>query len=787
MDRPRSAARRAGKAPVRKSNRAVTMESLASDFATITGIAPEYDEAFQAVLAQAVLYLAGRTLRPLEIRRREFLGHVNWKFRVNADVLGAFYAGAANRGITFHYHYKKAIQRAFDVADRALLEEVLNEKGVSAGDAAVLMKQFDPTPAERTVAILREECEAPTKLRREVGERNIRREILSALFAAFVWVSLPEREMHQHFDPEFSSNEYHASFWHQLHARSPTLFNRENALHVRRVAARMIASKGLSEVRAELCAAIRDHYTQINNYGFFAVLIEHAEIDGRAVEWELAADIALFAEKHRQFVLDKAYFRWKDVRSETMAHVPGVDPSIAQFELVNEGFTYRDCFVLAKDGQVQGLLMILQKNERDETLIPCPACRSQDVQGNSYPSLGVRSWECNNLLCPDRSKYNRGKRYSFKGLAMQQAIEDPLNEIPVASVRRWSRDVVDDVSDPEIVDMLLRHYSMNGDVVKVTGWPQFSKADLGRRVVHLKTPAGSEEDAFWSGPFFSRYIHRAKKAKACGEVLRQGNLTVHVGDSGEVLRTLRAGSVDGAVTSPPYYNAREYSQWPNMYCHLHDMFDIAAEVFRVLKPGAPYLYNVFDYFDNERTVVFSAMGQKRVLLSAYTVDVFRRAGFELTGCVVWDKGEIEGKRGFNAGNFSPYYQAPFNCWEHVLAFRKPGRDSKAAPPSEVIRQKPVIKMVRGENKHGHSAPFPDRIPELLAALVPSGSVVLDPFAGSLTTGRVALRRGLRAICIERSREYCELGLRMLQDEAVVPPRQLGLFAEGYIEESRSIS
>ena len=48
------------------------------------------------------------------------------------------------------------------------------------------------------------------------------------------------------------------------------------------------------------------------------------------------------------------------------------------------------------------------------------------------------------------------------------------------------------------------------------------------------------------------------------------------------------------------------------------------------------------------------------------------AGFQVRGNIVWDKGDIEGKRGFNAGNFSPFYQAPFNCWEHVLVFRKPG-------------------------------------------------------------------------------------------------------------------
>jgi DNA modification methylase len=249
---------------------------------------------------------------------------------------------------------------------------------------------------------------------------------------------------------------------------------------------------------------------------------------------------------------------------------------------------------------------------------------------------------------------------------------------------------------------------------------------------------------------------------------------------------------DGAVTSPPYYNARDYAQWPNMYCYLHDMLDINTEVFRTLKPGALYLYNVFDYFDNENTIVFSAMGQRRMVLSAYTVDLFRRIGFDLIGNVVWDKGDIEGKRGFNAGNFSPYYQAPFNCWEHVLVFRKPeGNGSKsngkhnsrhstvgAQLVGRVLRQQPVMKMIRGENVHGHTAPFPDKLPELLVSRLNRGDTVLDPFGGSLTTGRIAERYGVRSVCIERYEEYCQLGLRLRQATkiAVLAERaQLELF------------
>ena len=106
---------------------------------------------------------------------------------------------------------------------------------------------------------------------------------------------------------------------------------------------------------------------------------------------------------------------------------------------------------------------------------------------------------------------------------------------------------------------------------------------------------------------------------------------------------------------------------------MHDMYRIANEVFRTLKPGGLYVYNIFDYFDNERVVTVSDMGKKRLLLSGLMVDAFRRMGFRYMGSAVRDKGEIQGKRGFNAGNFSPFYQSPFNCWEHVIVVQKPAR------------------------------------------------------------------------------------------------------------------
>lgn len=754
-----------------RSHQTLTWQVFVDQFEAITGIRPTFDSTYLSELKRLVDYLKSKRLRPFEERRREFLAHINWKFRLNAEPLGRFYLIAARQGFTFNYHQKCLVQRSFDLRDRELLESVLAQRGIPDRTRHTLLELFSPVEEPLTLEHLAAECREPSKLRKTKGDRDIQSEIIKAHFSAFMWVSLKERDMHRFFDPNDSKNEYRDSFWEQLHERSPHLFNRDNALHIVRIDQDKIRTfASIENLRDAISTLIARLFDCVNNYGFLAVLLEPIHIEGRSVEWEVAADITLFAEKHREVPLRKAYFRWERIRSDTVDYIAGIDVSRARFDLANEGFTYRDCFALASANQsIEHLLLIFQKNERDETPIACPTCRSMNVQGNSYSSLGVRSWECNNVLCPDRSKYNRGKRYSFRGLVMQQAIADSKNDIPVESVRTWTRDVLTSVEMDDVSEMLIRHYSFCGDTVHVHNWSGFPRKLFGRHIKHHSLTLSNPIKTFWGGPFFWRFAVPATKCAAIVRNLGDEDFQVLLGDSGEILRSLAESMFDGAVTSPPYYNARKYAQWANIYCYLHDMFDINREVYRTLKPGAHYLYNIFDYFDNERTIAFSAMGQRRMLLSAYTVDLFRRIGFELIGNIVWDKGDIEGKRGFNAGNFSPYYQSPFNCWEHILVFKKPASSDNRARSSEpimqqivgrVLCQQPVIKMVNGKNVHGHTAPFPDEIPEILISRLPPNSIVLDPFAGSLTTGRVADRHGLRSVCIERSEEYCRLGIRM---------------------------
>ena len=65
------------------------------------------------------------------------------------------------------------------------------------------------------------------------------------------------------------------------------------------------------------------------------------------------------------------------------------------------------------------------------------------------------------------------------------------------------------------------------------------------------------------------------------------------------------------VTSPPYYNAREYSQWDDLNKYLKDMRKIIAECYRVLDNHHVFVFNVGDIFDNDNITTKSVWGDRR--------------------------------------------------------------------------------------------------------------------------------------------------------------------------------
>ena len=758
------------------------LHELLAEFELVTTFQPQPTNEYLSDLINICRFLQDKPLRPGNKRRQLLLGQINRKFRLNQDALAALYGSAAKSGFTFNYHEKEAIQQAFDLCDQGAFAKILRAKRLQPSVQERLLGLFLPLAREATLKALACEVAEPSRLRRDKGRRQIDREILQALLSSFVF-SLAEQEvLHSFFDQTFSREQYKSSFWHQLRVNRPELFKRDHTLEILHIGPEFsMEFSDYSSLQSAVMHAIRQSYPRLNNHGYFAIWVEPLVVNGHNATWQLVESLKLFAEKFIEVPLKHKYFAHDKIAHETASYVPSLNPEKAKFNLANEGFTYRDCFVLCPSSHSafgsESLLVLFQKNQRDETPIPCPACRSQNVRGNSYPALGVRSWECRNLLCPDRSKYNRGKRYSFRSLLMQEAISNPKNSIPGALVKSWSRDVQVGRQPCEVIEMLVRFYSLHGDSIHLVGFDSIYSSQHFGRSFHWHNITGPVHEnldrRFLDSAWFHRYAVNSKEHDRPRPKIHSkqiGPFQLVNGDARLALSSFKDSYFDGAVTSPPYYNAREYSQWPNIYCYLYDMFEIIKECHRVLKPGAFFLFNIFDNFDNERSIVFSAMGKKKLVLSSMLVDLFRRAGFTLFGSVVWDKGEIEGKRAFNGGNFSPYYQSPFNCWEHVLVFGKPddrvGVEAKSPGglPS-ILRAQPVIKMIRGENLHGHTAPFPLELPALLASLTGSGSIVLDPFGGSGTTARALCHKGIAVVCIESNQSYCVLAERMYRESS----------------------
>ena len=159
----------------------------------------------------------------------------------------------------------------------------------------------------------------------------------------------------------------------------------------------------------------------------------------------------------------------------------------------------------------------------------------------------------------------------------------------------------------------------------------------------------------------------------------KSNVKVIWGDCLTALKKMDSESMHLMVTSPPYYNAREYSQWRNINEYLEDMRAVIKESWRVLDNHRVWVFNVGDIFDNPKTYTKSVWGKQRIPLGAYFTKIFEEEGFTFVDDFIWDKGEVQSQRQKNADNPYPLYQYPINSYEHILIFHKHRLDDTRFP------------------------------------------------------------------------------------------------------------
>lgn len=259
--------------------------------------------------------------------------------------------------------------------------------------------------------------------------------------------------------------------------------------------------------------------------------------------------------------------------------------------------------------------------------------------------------------------------------------------------------------------------------------------------------------------------------------------------SNQNLQEIPEGSVHLAVTSPPYFNAREYSTWTSLQDYLFDMNKSFKEVFRVLKPGRKFCLNISDLPEKGSSGVRWIPLGPQLLLEALA------SGFELVDRVIWFKTPM---KGFQYGSL-PYPPSPLICdsMEYIYILRKPNlgktsyehvsplqKEASRLPReiyAEYTKQIWTLRRVRLKgNEAGHIAPFPYEIPERCVRLYSFvGETVLDPFAGSGTTAQAAIKNRRNSIMVEMESAYIKIMKQKLksvnEDDQLIQLRPFGSF------------
>jgi len=264
----------------------------------------------------------------------------------------------------------------------------------------------------------------------------------------------------------------------------------------------------------------------------------------------------------------------------------------------------------------------------------------------------------------------------------------------------------------------------------------------------------------------------------------------------EEMPELKTNSVALTVTSPPYWNAIDYDIHANDKSkhyrtrrseegyteyeeYLNWLQSIFSEVFRVTKPGGFCAVVIGTVLQKGRhyPVPFDAITR------------MARIGWEFHQDIIWHKCTGGVKRaGVTIQKPYPGYYYPNIMTEYILVFKKPGeaiykntpeaKKKKSAYPINRVFTMDIANNVWHiapvpPDHLDHPCPYPEEIPQRLISLYSyQGDLVLDPFAGSGQTLKVAKHLKRKYVGYEIIKKYVDLTEKRLTEPLSLREYQL---------------
>lgn len=244
-------------------------------------------------------------------------------------------------------------------------------------------------------------------------------------------------------------------------------------------------------------------------------------------------------------------------------------------------------------------------------------------------------------------------------------------------------------------------------------------------------------------------------------------------------------SVHLVLTSPPYFNLKEYRKGKNQLGILDNYQDFIDELekvwkecYRVLVPGGRVVCVVGD-------VCLSRRKYGRHVVMPLHADIAvscRKIGFDNLNPILWHK--ISNAK-FEANTNSSILGKPYepnaiikNDVEYILMERKSGGYRQPTQQQRIESKldkndfqkwfSQIWEMPGASTKNGHPAPFPLELANRLVKMFSFvGDTVLDPFCGSGTTMLAAISNGRNSIGVETEAYYCDYSIRRIENSQTI--------------------
>lgn len=265
------------------------------------------------------------------------------------------------------------------------------------------------------------------------------------------------------------------------------------------------------------------------------------------------------------------------------------------------------------------------------------------------------------------------------------------------------------------------------------------------------------------------------------------NWTVYAGDALTVSKTLPCDSFDCVVTSPPYYWLRDYEineqlgQEDTVAEYVDSLIAVMDEMYRVLSPTGLLFINLGDtYYSGKGQPVGADPKSRKRRLGLRAVDKSGGLGIGLKPKtaigIPWRVAIAMSQKKWVLRSAIIWHRKyalpekvadrPRRSYENIFMFAKSRNYYFDRSPLLAAIEEDMWSIAARPNfTNGlNTAPFPDDLVRrcLDIGCVPAGNV-LDPFAGSGTTLRVAIESGRSATGIDLNPRFCQYTVINLSD------------------------